>query len=84
MTRADRLHAYWRRNLRLVGVLLAVWFVVSFVIPGFARELDFAFFGWPFGFWVASQGALFVFVAIVVVYNRRMDRLAEAMDVHGD
>lgn len=84
MSRADRLAAFWRRNLRLVGALLAVWFGVSIVIPGFARELSFDFFGWPFAFWVASQGALFVFVAIVVVYNRRMDRLAESMDVHGD
>ncbi len=84
MTRAHRLAAYWRCNLRLVAALLAVWFAVSFVIPGFARELNFSFFGWPFAFWVAAQGALFVFVAIVVVYNRRMDRLAEAMDVDGD
>lgn len=84
MGRADQLATHWRRTLRLVGVLLAVWFVVSFVIPGFARELSFPFFGWPFGFWVASQGALFVFVGIVVLYNRRMDRLAEAMDDHGD
>lgn len=84
MGRADQLATHWRRTLRLVGALLAVWFVVSFVIPGFARELSFPFFGWPFGFWVASQGALFVFVGIVVLYNRRMDRLAEAMDDHGD
>ncbi len=82
--KADRLAAYWRRNLRLVGALLAVWFVVSFVIPGLARELNFEFFGWPFAFWVASQGALFVYLAIVVLYNRQMDRLAESMDVHGD
>ncbi len=84
MTRAHRLAAYWRCNLRLVAALLAVWFAVSFVLPGFARELSFPFFGWPFGFWVASQGALFVFVGIVVLYNRQMDRLDESMDVHGD
>jgi putative solute:sodium symporter small subunit len=79
-----RIAAFWRRNLRLIAALLALWFVVSFGVPFFARELSFEFFGWPFSFWVASQGALFVYLAIVVLYNRRMDRLADALDVHDD
>jgi len=65
----------WRRNLRLTAVLLAVWFFVTFVIGWFARDLDFDFFGWPFSFWVAAQGALIVYVAIVWFYAVRMDRL---------
>jgi putative solute:sodium symporter small subunit len=67
--------AYWRRNLRVTGVLLVLWFVVTFVVAYFARELDFEFFGWPFSFWVAAQGALVVYVAIVAWYARVMDRL---------
>jgi putative solute:sodium symporter small subunit len=66
---------YWRRNLNLIAALLAVWFVVTFVVAFFARELSFEFFGWPFSFWVASQGALIVFVGIVVAYTWRMNRL---------
>jgi putative solute:sodium symporter small subunit len=66
---------YWRRNLVLIAGLLAVWFGVTFGIAYFARELSFEFFGWPFSFWVASQGAIFVFVLIVAVYTWRMDRL---------
>ena len=70
---------YWRRNLVLIAGLLAVWFGVTFGVAFFARELSFEFFGWPFSFWVASQGAIFVFLLIVGVYTWRMDRLdAEA------
>ena|SRR2546421_11751865 len=71
----DSRRRYWRRNLRLTAALLAVWFVVTFVIGWYARELDFSFFGWPFSFWVAAQGALIVYVAIVWFYARRMERL---------
>ena len=72
---------YWRRNLRLTAGLLAIWFVVTFVVAFFARELDFRFFGWPFSFWVASQGALIVYVFIIWYYARRMDRLDREHDV---
>lgn len=69
---------YWRKNLRLTGALLALWFVVTFAIAYFARELDFAFFGWPFSFWVAAQGALIVYVLIIAFYAHCMNRLDEA------
>jgi putative solute:sodium symporter small subunit len=66
---------YWRKNLRITGILLAIWFFVTFVIGYFARDLDFTFFGWPFSFWVAAQGALIVYVMIIWYYARYMDRL---------
>lgn len=75
MNSSERRAAYWRRNLRVTGLLLFVWFVVSFVATYFARDLGFDFFGWPFGFWVAGQGALLVYVAIVGFYARYMNRL---------
>ena len=65
---------HWRRTLRLTGALLLVWFLVGFVVTWFARDLDFPFFGWPFSFWVAAQGGILVFVALLVVYARRMAR----------
>ena len=67
--------AYWRRNLRLTAVLMAIWFVVSFGVAWFARELSFDFFGWPFSFWVGAQGALVVYVLIIGHYARTMNRL---------
>ena len=48
---------YWQKNLRITGILLAIWFFVTFVIGYYARELNFTFFGWPFGF-VAAANAL--------------------------
>lgn len=70
--------AYWRKTLRLTGVLLAVWFVVTFGVAFFARELSFVFLGWPFSFWVGAQGALVVYVLIVAFYAHAMARLDEA------
>ena len=66
---------HWRQNLRMTGVLLLIWFVVTFVVAYFARSLSFKFFGWPFSFWVGAQGALLVYLAIVWYYARRMNAL---------
>ena len=66
---------YWSKNLRITAILLAIWFVVTFVIGFFARELNFNFFGWPFAFWVAAQGALVVYVLIIWYYARYMNAL---------
>lgn len=71
--------AYWRANVRLVLLLLAVWFAVSygagilfvdvldrFTLPG--TEV-------PLGFWFAQQGSIYVFVALIFVYVVRMNRM---------
>lgn len=79
--RDERRRRDWRRNRRLTGALLAAWFVVTFVVAFFARELDFSVFGSPFGFWVAAQGAPIVYLAIVWIYALVMDRRD---DEHGD
>jgi cation/acetate symporter len=55
--------------------LLALWLVASFGVVFFARDIQSTFHGWPFSFWYAAQGALLVFVGIVVFFawaeNRR-------------
>ena len=66
---------YWRKNLRITAILLAIWFVVTFVIGYYARELSFTFFGWPFSFWVGAQGALIVYVVIIWYYAHVMNKL---------
>ncbi len=66
---------YWRRNLRMTALLLGVWFVVTFVVSWFARDLEFELFGWPFSFWMGAQGALLVYCAITWAYAHYMDRL---------
>jgi len=72
---------YWRKNLNLTGTLLMVWFVITFGVAFFARELNFNFFGWPFSFWVASQGALLVYMAMIWYYARTMNRLDQEHNV---
>ena len=66
---------YWHRNLRITGVLLAIWFVVTYVVSFYARELNFTFFGWPFSFWMGAQGALVIYVIIIWYYAHAMNRL---------
>lgn len=72
----DKYQLYWRQNLRLTGLLLAVWFVATFVVGWFARELQsFTVLGFPFSFFMAAQGALLVYVVLVGYYAYRMDKL---------
>ncbi len=66
------------RHLWLKGALLTVWAMASFGVCFFARDLLFAVGDWPVGFWMASQGAVFVFLAIVVVYAMAMSRFERA------
>jgi putative solute:sodium symporter small subunit len=66
---------YWSKNLRITAFLLAIWFIVTFVVGFMARDLNFNFFGWPFSFWVGAQGALIVYVAIIWFYANYMNRL---------
>ena len=75
MQLSARHHEYWRKNLRITAFLLSIWFFVTFVLVFFARDLDFKFFGWPFSFWVAAQGALVVYCVIIWYYARYMNKL---------
>ena len=66
---------YWAANLRITRVLLGIWFAVTFGVGYFARDLSFSFFGWPFSFWAAAQGALIVYCAIIWFYAYAMNRM---------
>lgn len=80
----EKAKAYWRRNLTIIGILLAIWFVVSYVFGIlFANIL----YGVPIGqipasFWFAQQGAIFVFVLLIFVYCWIMDRVDKEFDVN--
>ena len=68
---------------RLLLGLTAVWALVTFVPPLFARELRFEVFGLPFALWVAAQGAPIVYVVLVWVCERRSHRLEQQADADG-
>lgn len=78
------LQAYWKENLGIIAVLLAIWFVVSYVCGILiANQLDaFSIGGFPLGFWFANQGSLVTFVVLIWVYVWLMDRLDIKYDVH--
>ena len=73
---------YWNKNLRVTAVLLAIWFIVTFVVTYYARDLSFNFFGWPFAFYMAAQGSLIIYVVIIWYYARYMNNLDREYDVH--
>ena len=67
---------YWKKNLRLISALIAIWFVVTFVVGWFARDLQYiTIFGFPVSFYMAAQGALVVYVLIVWYYAQAMNKL---------
>jgi putative solute:sodium symporter small subunit len=72
---------YWRKNVTITAILIAIWFVVTFVVGYIARDLSFDFFGWPFAFWMGAQGALVIYVLIIWFYARYMNRLDQLYGV---
>ncbi len=68
---------YWKINLRYLGILLGIWFLVSFGASVLFVDLldQVRVFGFKLGFWFAQQGAIYVFVVIIFVYVRLMNRL---------
>ena len=75
MQLTERQEEYWRRNLKITGILLAIWFFVTYVIAFFARDLTFKFFGWPFSFYMAAQGSLIIYVVVIWYYAHYMNKL---------
>ncbi len=82
MELSEKHREYWRRNLRVTLILLAIWAIVTFVVGYYARDLSFNFFGWPFSFWVGAQGALVIYVVLIGYYAWYMNRLDKEYGVH--
>lgn len=73
---------YWHRNLKVTAVLLAIWFVVTFVFGWFARELNEITFIGPLGFYMGAQGSLIIYVVIIWFYARFMNNMDKEYNVH--
>ena len=75
---------YWRRNIRIVMIMLVIWFLVSYgaglIFAPALNRIEIA--GFRLGFWFAQQGAIYIFVAMVFVYAALMNRLDKEFDVH--
>jgi len=71
---------YWKKVRSLTALLLSAWFVSTFCVIFFARELThISLFGWPLPFYMASQGLLVFYAVIVGVYAYRMRNLDRAL-----
>ena len=68
---------YWNKNLKYLAILLSIWFLVSFVFGILlVDELNrIRMGGFKLGFWFAQQGAIYVFVILIFVYIRLMNKL---------
>jgi len=74
---------YWHRNLRVTAILLFIWFLATFVMAYYARELNqISFFGWPLAFYMSAQGSLIIYVVIIWYYARYMNNLDRVYGVH--
>ena len=74
---------YWRKNLVITSILLAVWFVATFVEGWYARELNsLTFLGFPLGFYMSAQGSLAIYVVIIGVYAWYMKKLDKEYGVN--
>ncbi len=78
------LKEYWRKNLRIVLILLSIWFLVSYVFSIFIVDAlnSVSIGGAKLGFWFAQQGSIYVFVLLIYVYVKYMNKLDKEYDVH--
>ena len=72
---------YWRRLRLLTLLLLLVWGAVTLLVPWFALELNhWRIAGMPLGLWMASQGAIALYLLVIVVYALACDRLERGLE----
>lgn len=71
------LKKYWKTNLKYLGILLSIWFIVSYLLGIILVDQlnEFKFAGFKLGFWFAQQGSIYFFVLIILVYIRLMNKL---------
>ncbi|MDX1699370.1 MAG: DUF4212 domain-containing protein [Melioribacteraceae bacterium] len=80
---SQNLKEYWKKNIRIVLILLAIWFLVSYVFGIFIVDIlnNITIGGAKLGFWFAQQGSIYVFVLLIFLYVRYMNKLDKEFDV---
>jgi putative solute:sodium symporter small subunit len=77
------LNLYWKKNIRFLAIILSIWFVVSYGCGIlFVDALNTVKLGgFKLGFWFAQQGSIYVFIALIFIYVRWMNKLDKEFDV---
>ncbi len=83
MPKSD-LKKYWKTNLKYLSILLTIWFIVSYLFGIIlVDELNtIRLGGFKLGFWFAQQGAIYVFVILIIVYINLMNKLDKKYEVN--
>lgn len=78
------LEKYWKINLKYLGILLSIWFLVSYVLGIIlVDEMNaIKIGGFKLGFWFAQQGSIYFFVLIILIYIKLMNKLDKKYDVN--
>jgi putative solute:sodium symporter small subunit len=78
--------AYWKATIALLTKILIIWFVVSFGAGILFVDLlnNIKLGGYPLGFWFAHQGSIYIFIALIFYYAKKMNDLDRRFDVHED
>lgn len=73
----EKMKAYWKENLRYLAILLSIWFLVSYVFGILLVDQlnTIRMGGFKLGFWFAQQGSMYVFVILIFVYVKLMNKL---------
>ncbi|HIG05831.1 MAG TPA: DUF4212 domain-containing protein [Planctomycetes bacterium] len=85
---SDVAQQYWRKNLKIISLLLTIWAVVSLgfgiALAPWLNQYQLPGTEFPLGFWFAQQGSIYVFVILIFVYAWRMNRLDDEFSAGQD
>ncbi len=80
--------SYWKSNLKIVFFLMSIWALASFgfgiFLAPWLDKYNLPFTEYPLGFWFAQQGSIYIFVIIIIVYVKLMNRLDSKYELKED
>lgn len=77
--------AYWKKTSGLMWTVLTIWFVAGFLVHAFAPSLNgIKILGFPFGFYMAAQGSLIIFVVALFWFGKRQNEIDQEFGVQED
>ncbi len=82
---SDKQRRHWSRTSNLNILVLVIWFIVSFVVNWFAKDLNaYTFIGFPLGYYMAAQGSLIIFVLLIFFQNFAQDAIDRDAGLNGE